>query len=69
MSKKDSDTKLTETIVEGWVNVEITKVEIDKQLKIYNEEYTGKYEEFKQKFEEVDLKKFRTDIEKFKTNQ
>jgi len=38
LSKKDSDSKLPENIVEGWQNIDITKQEIDKHLNRFQEE-------------------------------
>lgn len=69
MSKKDSDSKLPENVVEGWQNIEENKAgiinEINKNEKMMNEKYNRFYEDFRDK----DLAKFQKDIEKFKNEQ
>jgi len=67
LSKKDTDTKLPEHIMEGWTTLEQTKSEIDKQIEVNNSSMMDKKQKIKDLFFKA-LKKFEETIKELKAS-
>jgi antitoxin component YwqK of YwqJK toxin-antitoxin module len=69
LSKKDSDSKLPENVVEGWQNIEENKAAIINELNKNDKMMQEKFAKFNEDFTTKDLAKFQKDIDKFKNEQ